>query len=324
LLEAAKEVSEIFLKEGQLLVFTKGRLQSQNVSFYSEPRGPIFSKVPMIVLVNGSSASASEIVAASLQDHDAALVVGKTTFGKGSVQTVFRLSEDQALKLTTARYYTPAGRSIHKVREREDLASVDDPEASLEQSAVMEPTEEEVPRHEKDRYQTDMGRIVYGGGGITPDFEIEQALMADFEIAIERDGALFSYASYYAAKQDSIPASFEADGSIVADFYDYLKKRENIAEYLAVFDLTLTDSLYQANEEYIQWGIRREVMRRQYGPQAAYEVAIEADEQLHDALDLFKQADSLEDLLRVAAEWNEAQLRQAALDGKLEESAVSH
>jgi len=322
LLESAKQVSELFLEKGQLLVFTKGRQKTSNMSFYSEPHGPVHNKVPMVVLVNGSSASASEIVAAALQDHDAALVVGKTTFGKGSVQTVFRLAEDRALKLTTARYYTPSGRSIHKDRPREG----DEPDSNLALTAddgQLEPAETEVPRHEKQQYRTDNGRVVYGGGGITPDIEIPQALLTDFEVALERDGALFTYASHYAAHHE-VPADFQADDAVMADFANFLAEREKIGEYLGDFNLTLSDSLYAANADYIRWGIRRELMRRQYGSQAAYEVAIQRDVQLHDALKLFDRAHNLDDLLKIAAEWNAEQLRQAALEKKPAEAAIEN
>ncbi|MFH1845684.1 MAG: S41 family peptidase [bacterium] len=325
LLDAAKEVSELFLEKNKLLVFTKGRLQSQNASFYSEPSGQVYNQVPMVVLVNGSSASASEIVAAALQDHDSALVVGKTTFGKGSVQTVYRLSENQALKLTTARYYTPSGRSIHKDRltneETGEEVAVDD--GADDPDTELEPADTEMPRFKKETFRTDQGRVIYGGGGITPDIEIDQALLEDFEVALERDGALFSYASYYAARHE-VPADFVADDVVMADFQQYLSERENIEEYLGVFDLSLSDSLYQANTDYIRWGIRRELMRRQQGPQAAYEVAIEADKQLHEALALFDRATSLEDLLQLAAEWNEEQLQQAVLEAEPEEAAVGN
>jgi len=325
LLDAAKQVSELFLDKNKLLVFTKGRLQSQNASFYSEPTGQVYNQVPMMVLVNGSSASASEIVAAALQDHDSALVVGKTTFGKGSVQTVYRLSENQALKLTTARYYTPSGRSIHKERvlneeTGEEVAVVDDAD---DPDTELEPADTEIPRFEKETFRTDQGRVIYGGGGITPDIEIDQALLEDFEVALERDGALFSYASYYAARHE-VAEDFQADDAVLADFRQYLGEREKIEEYLEVFDLSLTDSLYQANVDYIRWGIRRELNRRQQGPQAAYEVAIEADEQLHKALALFARADNLESLLQLAAEWNEEQMRQAALEAESEEAAVGN
>jgi hypothetical protein len=142
--------------------------------------------------------------------------------------------------------------------------------------------------------------------------------MSDFEIALERDGALFSFASYFAARHDEIAPDFEPDQGVVTDFCEYLAQRENIEEYLGVFDLTLSDSLLTANGDYIRWGIRRELMRRQYGPEAAYLVAIERDEQLEEALALFRQARSLEELLTIATEWNEAQLRQAAAEAKPE------
>jgi carboxyl-terminal processing protease len=325
LLEAAKEVSELFLEKGQLLVFTKGRVHATNVSYYSEPRGEVFDKIPMIVLVNGSSASASEIVSAALQDHDAALVVGNTTFGKASVQTVYPLADGVGLKLTTARYYTPSGRSIHKDRSREEVEGEEEAvDAGAGEPAALEPAEPEVPRHEREQYKTDMGRVVYGGGGITPDIEIPQQFLSDFEVALERDGALFSFASYYAARHEGITRDWQPDDATLREFDEYLAGRENIEEYLGVFDLSLSDSLLGANGPYIRRGIRREIMRRQFGPEAAYRVAIEADEQLHRALELFDKADSLEDLLRIAAEWNEEQLRQASLETKPEEAAVGN
>ena len=319
LLDAARQVSELFLPKGDLIVFTKGRLQGQNVSYYSEPRGPVRHELPMVVLVNGSSASASEIVAAALQDHDAALIAGKTTFGKGSVQTVFRLDEESALKLTTAKYYTPSGRSIHKDRHRDDSdldltdqegdadAEADSPPA---ESPALEPTNPEVPRHEKEQYKTDMGRLVYGGGGITPDVEYDQPFLNDYEVALERDGVLFSYASHYAA-QHEIERSFQVDAATVSDFQSFLARREKFPEYLREYKLANPDSLFAANRDYIERGIRREIMRRGFGAQEAYKVAIEEDVQLRDALALFQRAKSLKDLLRLAAEWNEEQLRQA-------------
>jgi len=318
LLEAAKRVSELFLERGTLLVYTKGRLPANSMSFYAERRGQPYQKVPMIVLVNGSSASASEIVAAALQDHDAALVVGKTTFGKGSVQTVFRLNEEEALKLTTARYYTPSGRSIHQ--DRADEGHHLGPEAeSAEMEATPEtlepaPADREVPRFQKQQYQTDSGRIVYGGGGVTPDIEIEQTFLTDFEVAVERDGALFSYAVDYANAHPDLPRNWRVDDKVFADFRQYLAGRENIDEYLDVFGLSLSDSLYGANRHFLDWGIRREVMRRVHGAQAAYEVAIEEDTQLHEALALFKKARTLPELLALAVAWNEAAMAKAAAD----------
>ncbi len=303
LLFAAQEVSELFLEDGQLVVFTKGRLREQNKSYYAESRGSIYNKVPIIVMVNGSSASASEIVSAALQDHDAGLVVGNTSFGKGSVQTVFPLDEDEALKLTTARYYTPSGRSIHKDRKRHGEEEME--AMSLEK----DPAEEEMERFDKEKFYTDSGRLVYGGGGVTPDMEIEQDFMNDFEVAVVLDGVLFSFAVDYANDHKDLGKEFEVSDEMFSRFKDYLGEREKIGEYLEDFNLTLSDSLMDASREYLDRGIRREIARRVDGATAAYKVAIEADTQLHEALELFEKYPTLDDLLKAAADWNEEQMK---------------
>ncbi|MBU2502589.1 S41 family peptidase [bacterium] len=330
LLESAQGVSELFLERDKLIVFTQGRLRSQNQQFFSQARGKVYNQVPLIVLINGSSASASEIVSAAIQDHDAGLVVGQTSFGKGSVQTVFRLDEDEALKLTTARYYTPSGRSIHKDRPRNphdgELAFDDDGEPVADPEPLDKPAaEKEVERFQKEKYYTDSGRVVYGGGGITPDIEIDQDFLTDFEVAVERDGALFSFAVDLAARLDSIPEDFNVSEQVFRDFGTFLKGRENIDEYLGVFDLTMSDSLLEANREFIDRGIRREVARRGFGQEAAYRVAIEADVQLHHALELFSKARTLPELLALAEEWNNEQMKQLAAETPpADEGAVSN
>lgn len=333
LLNAAQEVGELFLPKDELIVFTKGRLRSQNHSFYSESRGKVYNDVPVVVMINGSSASASEIVSAAIQDHDAGLVVGKTSFGKGSVQTVFRLDEDEALKLTTARYYTPSGRSIHKDRPRHDVDPMaefteDNEEAESDtepEKLDKDPAEKEIHRFHQEKFYTDSGRVVYGGGGINPDIEIDQDFLKDFEVAVERDGALFGFAVDYAAKHTDIPGEYHVNDADFAQFKEFLAGREKIGEYLEVFELAYSDSLVDANSEFLKRGIRREVARRLHGPQAAYEVAIEADTQLHEALELFSKAKTLPELLALAEEWNTEQMRLlAAEDAGEKEEPVSN
>jgi carboxyl-terminal processing protease len=332
LLDAAQGVSELFLPKDDLIVFTKGRLRAQNHSFYSESRGKVYNDVPTVVMINGSSASASEIVSGAFQDHDAGLVVGQTSFGKGSVQTVFRLDEDEALKLTTARYYTPSGRSIHKDRPRHGAEDPMDPLAGDEDAADPEaepeaepeeldkdPAEKEVHRFHQEKFFTDAGRVVYGGGGINPDIEIEQDFLQDFEVAVERDGALFGFAVDYASKHEEISVDYQVSDADFADFKKFLDGREKIGEYLEVFELAYSDSLVDANSEFIKRGIRREVARRLHGPQAAYKVAIEADTQLHEALELFRKAKSLSEMLALAEEWNAEQMRLLAAEDPVEE-----
>jgi carboxyl-terminal processing protease len=321
LLTSAKQVSELFLPRGDLLVYTKGRLPSNNMSFESEAVGKVYDGVPIIVLVNGSSASASEIVAAALQDHDAALVVGNTTFGKGSVQTVFPLNEEEALKLTTARYFTPSGRSIHKDRPEEGhhLFGPEVPEgedAEAPPAADLEPAaaEREIPRHERERFHTDSGRVVYGGGGITPDVEVEQEYLSDFEVAVERDYVLFSFAVDFANKHGEIGTDFQVSDALFKEFKTYLRGREKLPEYLGVFKLSLSDSLMDANADFLKWGVRRELVRRTSGAQAAYKVAIEKDTQLHEVIQLFGKGPGLPALFKYADAWNREHLEKAAAD----------
>ena len=125
LLTEAVDVAEMFLKRGDVIVETKGRARNTDQTYTSTYSRPHLSQ-PLVVLVSGGSASASEIVAGAIQDHDRGLVVGQSTFGKGSVQSVINLPGSRAaLKLTTAKYYTPAGRSIHKDHPRNDECQED-------------------------------------------------------------------------------------------------------------------------------------------------------------------------------------------------------
>lgn len=313
LLEAACGVSELFLDNGDLIVYTKGRLRNQNRSYYAEGGANVHkTALPTIVMVNGSSASASEIVSAAMQDHDVGLVVGKTSYGKGTVQTVFPLADDRALKLTTAKYYTPSGRSIHKDRHVDD-ADIDLSEAPADPAAADPELVPEVPRDEKEKYSTDSGRIVYGGGGITPDIEIDQPFLTDFDVALERDGALFSFATHWSAHHE-VPRDVVVDDAMFADFAEHLGTREKIDEYLGVYDLVRSDELLAENADYIRQGIRRELMRRNYGPQAAYQVAIEDDVQLQETLALFDQARTHDELFALAAEWEAERVARSEVE----------
>ena len=316
LLDAACAVSEMFLDQGDLIVYTKGRLRNQNRSYYSEDHGaPGTETLPLIVMINGASASASEIVSAAVQDHDRGLVVGKTSFGKGSVQTVFPLTEDRALKLTTAKYYTPSGRSIHKDRHRDD--SID-----LTETAPTDPADEvELDSEPKEQFQTDGGRIIYGGGGITPDIEIEQPFLGDFEVAIERDYSLFQFATKWAAHHE-VPRDLVPDDALIAEFHDFLATREKLPEYLEVYELELTSELLAEEHDYIAKGLRRELMRLKFGQEAAYRVAIEDDVQLQEALDLFRRVSTTADLIKLADEW--ASERVAADTESEAETATVH
>jgi carboxyl-terminal processing protease len=171
-------------------------------------------KVPLVVLVNEMSASASEIVAGAIQDSDRGVIIGNTTFGKGLVQQVYTLPEGTALKLTTARYYVPSGRCIQKnirySRHPEDLADSD--------TAAVDSSKLEI-------FHTRGGRIVYGGGGITPDVVVNPDKLTSLEINLERLSLFFDYAIRYTNTHKDIKPDFEVTDAMVAEFKEFLKEK---------------------------------------------------------------------------------------------------
>ena len=160
ILDQGLSVADLFLKDGQQIASVRGR-QGQPQTYVAHGNQHV-QGVPLVVLVDNYSASASEIVTGALQDHDRALVVGTTSYGKGLVQTVFPLDGGWALKMTTAKWYTPSGRSIQRDRKAHTAGAVDEDQApdSLEKESV---------KKDRPMFKSDAGRTVYGGGGITPD-----------------------------------------------------------------------------------------------------------------------------------------------------------
>jgi carboxyl-terminal processing protease len=228
-LNAAIDVSDEFLPKGTLVVSIKGRNRTYDREFYAAANNQ-FEKLPVVVLINGGSASASEIVAGAIMDHDRGLVVGEDSFGKGLVQTIFPLAQNMAFALTIAKYYTPSGRSIQR-----DYSHIDD--YILDNKVA--------PENTREIKYTDKGRKVLGQGGITPDYEVKFELQL-YTAELRLQGVYFSYARKFLGHQTPLskkfvfpqegqgPPSasegktqvgqrFVADTAILEDFRDYLQ-----------------------------------------------------------------------------------------------------
>jgi carboxyl-terminal processing protease len=204
MLEAAVEVSEMFLPKQSLIVSKRGRASEEDQVFKSV-REPIFGNGRLVVLVNGASASASEIVAGAIQDHDRGVILGDTTYGKGLVQTVVSLTPTASLKITTAKYYTPSGRCIQKKNysQWEDTTEIN-------KSVV---------------FKTDRGRSVFAGGGIVPDIVVREPEANDLYFDLVRKSMFFNFAVQYANTHAKPDSNFHVTGDIVQDFRKYLKQK---------------------------------------------------------------------------------------------------
>ena len=286
LLNEAVAVGDMFLEKGQLIVSYHGRSAPERR--FVALRGNQGLTVPLVILVNNNSASAAEIVTGAVQDHDRGLVVGETTFGKGLVQTVTPLAENTGLALTTARYYTPSGRLIQR-----DYKSI---------SLYEYHYERKVPDHPSEIRQTDSGRQVTGGGGITPDIIVDAPKLNKFQETLYRDEVFFpgeqgvgGFTRSYLGSKPSVTHSFEVDDHIIKEFKDYLSKH----------NIKYSETEYSENLDWMKRKIKQEVFMSAYGTQEGFKVLLEADPQVQKAVDSIPQARALyENARKVVAQRN--------------------
>jgi carboxyl-terminal processing protease len=265
------EVAGHFLKKNQLVVSHKGRTQPSK-SFTARTNGE-GRDYPIVVIVNRRSASAAEIVSGALQDHDRAWILGETTFGKGLVQSVFPLSENTALALTTMHYYTPSGRLIQ--RDYSNISFLDYYYNHADQ------------KNSADVKMTDSGRTVYGGGGITPDEKFTPSKFNKFQVELLRNQTFFTFSSkFFGPKSDTkLPKGWQPDEAMVNDFHSFL--RDNKIDF--------TDGEFTENRQWVKDQLKREMYITAFSIDESEKVRIEQDPEVTKAAESMPKAQELLD-----------------------------
>jgi carboxyl-terminal processing protease len=268
------EVADLFLPKGSVIVSIKGRNRNYNREFRAQRDGQ-YERIPLVVLINRGSASASEIVSGAIMDNDRGFIVGEDSWGKGLVQTVFPLGENLALALTTAKYYTPSGRSIQR-----DYAHIED--YILYKKA---------PEEEREVRYTAKGRKVLGQGGISPDFEVASGRKL-FTLELMNKGAFFGYARKFAGRQTPLSRSavfpgneekgtgLVIDSRVVEDFKAFLRSNK----------IAFSEERFQEAEEEIKRELEREIYSSLWGIEAGVKVYEKNDPAVLKALDVISEA----------------------------------
>ncbi len=278
-LDQAVDVADLFLQKKEKIVYTRGRTASSAQDFYAPGNGPHFDG-PLVLVVNRGSASASEIVAGAIQDHDRGLIVGTTTWGKGLVQGVYPLPYGAGLALTTAKYYTPSGRWIQRdYTNYYDYLNPDD-EAGDKRDAEA--------KKEGKVFYTDAGRLVYAAGGITPDDVIRYDKTSKFVQRLQAHGAFFNFVVDYLARHPSVGQNVEVDDSLRNDFFQFVEAQgiEKAPEARKEYE---TDS----SRALIDSAIRTELLNSKFGLSEGWKSALHTDKQAQAAIRDFPEAERI-------------------------------
>jgi len=290
-LDQAIQLADEFIGDGKKVVYTIARRNDDSEEYYATSDGQ-FEQMPLIILINEGSASASEIVSGAVQDLDRGLIVGETSFGKGLVQQQYPLSDGSAFRLTISRYYTPSGRLIQRpYSDKEKYYALEGREEGDEGNNIAH-TVEKTDKKNRPEFKTKSGRTVYGGGGITPDFIVKQDTITYLLRAIRSKNIFWEYvAQFLDGKGGYIRKQYEQKFDLFEKEFALQESVMDEFKYYAVSKgIEWSERDYALDKSYCQSMIKAYIARSLFGAQAFFPIASKEDKQIQKAITLFPEA----------------------------------